>query len=435
MFRIPVTLAFILFILTSCSDKKQVESITGDNSLIAGKWDASLLFKDKNGIDRSIDFILWVDTVKIAGDTHYYSPEVNIMNGNHEEFIPQDIEWLSEDSVRIKSRFFDSWLDVAIHGDTLSGEWTNAYRSEDYKMPFLAVRNKPYDKLVMDPEHPINGRWSVVFSPNEEHPDTAVGVFLSTKDLELFGTFLTETGDYRFLQGKYENGEYRLSTFDGSHAYLFTAKFRNSNSDTLDGVYYSGNHYQNPWIAWRNDSAELRDPYSLTTIEDPDSALHFSFTDLNGKRVSLDDSTFAGKPVVIQIMGSWCPNCMDETAFFRSIYPAMKSRHVEMVSLAFEAADSSKAIGLLERYKKNMDVPWDILYAGPSNKSKAAERLPRLEHIMSFPTTIYLRPDHTVYRIHTGFSGPATGEVYHLQGRKVGGIIKDLYAMYKESVN
>ncbi len=55
-------------------------------------------------------------------------------------------------------------------------------------------------------------------------------------------------------------------------------------------------------------------------------------------------------------------------------------------------------------------MPYDIVLAGPSNKKKAAEALPMLNHILSYPTLIFVDKNDQVQKIHTGFYGPATEE-------------------------
>ncbi len=59
-------------------------------------------------------------------------------------------------------------------------------------------------------------------------------------------------------------------------------------------------------------------------------------------------------------------------------------------------------------------MPYPILLAqyGTSNKQKANEKLPMLNHILSYPTTIYIDKAGEVRKIHTGFNGPATGEKF-----------------------
>ncbi len=56
-----------------------------------------------------------------------------------------------------------------------------------------------------------------------KHADTTVGEFKQNGS-ELTGTFLTTTGDYRYLQGSVSGNKLYLSTFDGGHAFIFIAR-------------------------------------------------------------------------------------------------------------------------------------------------------------------------------------------------------------------
>ena len=38
--------------------------------------------------------------------------------------------------------------------------------------------------------------------------------------------------------------------------------------------------------------------------------------------------------------------------------------------------------------------------------------VPFLPKIFAFPTTVFIKADGTVYKVHSGFSGPATGRFY-----------------------
>ena len=62
----------------------------------------------------------------------------------------------------------------------------------------------------------------------------------------------------------------------------------------------------------------------------------------------------------------------------------------------------------IQTYKDEFGIPYEILHAGHSKKSEAAKSLPMLNHILSFPTMIFIDRENKVRRIHTGFSGPAT---------------------------
>jgi len=112
-------------------------------------------------------------------------------------------------------------------------------------------------------------------------------------------------------------------------------------------------------------------------------------------------------------MGSWCPNCVDEAAFLAPWYKENKARGVEIVALSFERKDDLDfARTRISKFVKRFDIAYDILFAGLADKSQASEKLPALNRVLSFPTTILIDRKGNVRKIHTGFSGPATGEYY-----------------------
>ena len=140
----------------------------------------------------------------------------------------------------------------------------------------------------------------------------------------------------------------------------------------------------------------------------------FTFPDLNGHNVSLDDERFTGKPVIIQIMGSWCPNCADETSFLAGLHKRYRNDGLEIVALAYENTDNfNKAVERVKKHRLHFGAEYDFLIAGNADKKKASKTLPMLNHIISYPTTIFIDRTGRVRRIYTGFYGPGTGKKYH----------------------
>jgi thiol-disulfide isomerase/thioredoxin len=204
----------------------------------------------------------------------------------------------------------------------------------------------------------------------------------------------------------------KISTFDGAHAFLFMAKV---SDDNLKGIFYSGNHSMEPFIARRNEGFELPDENSLTFIKEGYDRLEFAFPTAEGELVSLADDRFQNKVVVVQIMGTWCPNCLDETKFLTNYLQERSNRELEIVALAFEYAPTTEeAFKGIQRLRDRIGVEYPILLAqyGTSNKEEANKKLPMLNHILSYPTTIFVDKKGMVRRIHTGFNGPATGEKF-----------------------
>ncbi len=169
-----------------------------------------------------------------------------------------------------------------------------------------------------------------------------------------------------------------------------------------------------PWIAVKNPKAKLPDAYSLTVLKPGYKKIEFSFPDLNGQKVSLNDARFKNKVVILQIMGSWCPNCMDETAYLVNYYKKYHKKGVEVLGLAYErSAEFEQARKAVLQEKNHFNVPYPLLLTGyTNNKKETAKSLPMLSNFLAFPTTIIIDKKGDVRKIYTGFSGPGTGAHY-----------------------
>jgi thiol-disulfide isomerase/thioredoxin len=229
---------------------------------------------------------------------------------------------------------------------------------------------------------------------------------------ELTGTFLTTTGDYRYLSGQADGNMLRLATFDGNHGYLFMAT--KQPDGTLKGDFYSGKLGHETWTATLDPKAKLPDADTLAYLKKGESRLDFKFPNVfEGGAVSPTDPKYRGKVVVVQLLGSWCPNCMDETNFLAPWYEKNKARGVEVIGLGYERSpDYKKASARLRTMRQRFNIGYDLAVAGVSNKDSAAKSLPQLARVLAFPTTIFLDKKGNVRKIHTGFSGPGTGKYY-----------------------
>lgn len=314
------------------------------------------------------------------------------------------------DSLFIRLPIFNTALIGKLENGAISGNYFDYSRKDDYRIPFTALKDSTTRfPITTEPVQDVSGKWKVEFSPGSDNEYPALGVF-EQKGNRAFGTFLTTTGDYRYLEGNVSGDSLLLSCFDGSHVFLFKAKV---DGDHIEGDFWSGNHWQENWVGERDETFELPDPTSLTFIKNGYSKLDFTFKNINGETVSLDDERYQDKVVIVQVMGSWCPNCMDETAYLVSLYNKFHQQGLEVVSLAFEKSYNIETnIHSLNRLKEHFDIPYEILLAGKANKTEAAKKLPMLNHVLSFPTSIFIDREGKVRRIHTGFSGPGTGEYY-----------------------
>src|SRR5206468_1545696 len=126
-------------------------------------------------------------------------------------------------------------------------------------------------------------------------------------------------------------------------------------------------------------------------------------------------------------MGSWCPNCMDETAYLAQIYKLYKNKGLEIIAIAYEkTGDFEKAKSNVLRMKNRYNADYEMLITGLTGKEKASESLPFLNGIMAFPTTIIIDKKHLARSVYIGFNGPATGKAYEEYKRKTEMLINKL---------
>ncbi len=322
---------------------------------------------------------------------------------NAEEIITIDEIRYQNDSVIIQTPVFEGYIKAKFTNDGLIGYFVK--ESYNRIVPFKAIKSTTRFENTLKANHNITGNWETVFSNN------AKGIFKQKGNI-VTGTFRTTTGDYRYLEGIVDGDSLKLSTFDGAHAFLFVAKITDS---TMVGEFYSGNHWKEPFSATLNTHYELPSAENLTFLKEGFEKLAFSFPDKNGTIISLSDHRFKNNVTIVQIMGTWCPNCLDESKFLSAYYNQHKNKGLAIVALAFEVAKTKEiAFKGIDRLQKRIGIKYPILLAqiGSEDKKLAHQKLPMLNHIISFPTTLFIDKKGRVRKIHTGFNGPATGQKY-----------------------
>lgn len=383
-----------------------------------GKWIGELQLSDSD----VLPFELLIE--KRKGSYSYA-----VINGD--EKIRLQEQQTSGDSLRLSFPYFNSEIVFDITSKkTIRGLWYN-HNKKNYCIPFQAKRDKRNRFINTTNANKtdftnVNGRWAVTFEPNTNSAYPAVGIFhQNSSDNTVSGTFLTETGDYRYLSGNTTKDSLYISCFDGSHAFLFKAK---KEGEHLTGKFFSGKHWSSDWIAELNSKATIKDPEELTYVKD-EGEVAFELQTIEGETFTFPNEALEDKVVIIQIMGSWCPNCLDETHYYKSLYEKYHDKGLEIISIGYETGDTfieqSKSIS---RLKEKLVLDFIFLVGGKASKSLASDHFEMLNEVISFPTSIFIGRDGKVKRVHTGFNGPGTGVYYQEYIEKTNALIESLLA-------
>ena len=334
-----------------------------------------------------------------------------LINGQ-ERLLLSDVK-ITGSHLEISMPGYENVLKADATGNELQGEiFLVKLNDKNQHVPLHATLGETYRFF----DHPasgnadVSGRWAMKLIDDSGAPEAVVGEFSQSHDV-VSGTILTSTGDHRYLAGQVKGDELYLSTFDGAHVFLYKAKIAADGS--LEGDWWSGLAFHEKWVGKRDAAAQLPDAYGVTAMRTGVKNFDFAFPDLSGKTVSSKDPQFRGKVLIVALAGSWCPNCHDEAAFLAPLYKDYRDKGLEIVSLQFEHfGDFQRAAEATQRFRQHYGIEYTTLIAGVSDKDEAAKKLPMLKSFVAFPTTIFIDRKGNVRKIHTGYTGPATGDHY-----------------------
>ena len=328
---------------------------------------------------------------------------------NSSEIIQIDsIEW-NNSNFHVKLPLFNTVFDGAIINENhIRGKWSDNSRDTVYEIPFEA-KFKSGGQVSGFAKNSQTITFNAIFSPHNANEKTnAVGLF-SFNEKKVEGTFMTESGDFRFLEGESNGRDLYLSCFDGTHLFYFTAT--REGDSLVNGTFYSGKHWKEPWEAYSDPKASLRNPDSLTQSRDTEGHLRFNARSITGENILFDSNSFKGKVSIVQVFGSWCPNCTDESIFLKNLYNKYASQGLQVLPVAFERIDDfAKNKEIVSRQFTQLELPYSWYYGGL--KSEASSVFADLSKISSFPTAIFIDKTGKIRKIHTGFYGPGTGKYY-----------------------
>jgi thiol-disulfide isomerase/thioredoxin len=381
----------------------------------AGLWDATVVVNIQNGDSIEVPFRFEI----ACGGVSCAAPRGSFFNGDDK--VTSTSGRFADGMLALSFDEYGTKLEATVSNGGLDGQYGRGTRGAPY--PFHAKRFRPIeagDKNIPS----IAGLWNVQVKSSKG--ESAWQLIVRQSGAEVSAAILRVDGDTGTLTGSYHDGRFVLSHFSGARP------LRVDLTPSADGTLALVQNKDNPLTALRADQALAKglpqptDPSRFTSVKDPTEPLHFSFPDLDGRTVSNTDPRFRGKVVLVNISGSWCPNCHDEAPFLVELYKKYRARGLEIVGLSFEEEAQLKNPVRLRAFMKRYGIGYTVLL--PGEPKDLNEKLPQGVNLNSFPTTFFLGRDGKVRSAHAGFPGKASGKFHNEARDEITALVERLLA-------
>jgi len=401
-------LALALALLCSCIALAQSPPRAAD---VACKWSAQLTVSSPEGNDS------YLVPFDLAIERTHGGLRAELLNGSDRMQFSSVVQKGSGITLRLNQ--YDATLSANCTTGSkactqLEGEFVREKGSSVTRYPFSARCVQPSSNSGHTPGPAVVSDWQFVFS-NSKNPEKKIPGHFTQQGRHFEGTIEPISGDYGMLSGNISEGTdaaVQLSRFDGVHTLRLDGHM--VSPDRIEGVFHIGPGSAFNFVATRTaaGSAGFEEAEGVTSVENPSEAFRFHGLDAAGNTVTQDDPRFHGKVVLLDIFGTWCPNCHDEAPVLEGLYRQFHARGLEIVGLSYEYVDDrARSQRLLEVYRRKYSIGFPMLLVGTTDAGQVAATLPQLRHFGAFPTTIFLDRHGRVRLIHAGFSGPATGRL------------------------
>jgi thiol-disulfide isomerase/thioredoxin len=385
---------------------------------VSGLWDATV---HVNAIDVPFKFGIAVKGDQARG--WFFNGEQKVVSSSGS---------FTDRHLVLRFESYGKQLDVRL-GEDGKLQGTYAPTMADSPVQPAAFRAQRADSKAAKAPGPvpsIAGLWLLPV-PSAKSGENAWRLIIQQSGPEVSAAILRVDGDTGALTGRWQAGQLLLSHFDGARPAVI--QVRKGSNDTLQLTLHNSNGTDVPLTAYRQTEAsakglpEAADPASHTSVRNPKEPLQFSFPDLSGRIVSNSDDRFRGKVVLVDISGSWCPNCHDEAPFLQAMYRKYHSQGLEIVTLNFEDSPEQLANpARLRAFIKDFGIQYIVLQAGTTQQLH--DKLPQAVNLDAYPTTFFIGRDGLVREAHAGFAAPATGDFHSELKKSFAGEIERLLA-------
>jgi thiol-disulfide isomerase/thioredoxin len=314
--------------------------------------------------------------------------------------------------------YINTELQLRVKDGALTGSYASL-RSQRSRPSAIEAKHYQPPPPPAQPPAKLDGEWEI----HTKAPTAGNQLLLQQSGADLKGTILRVDGDEGTLVGRVDGNHFLISHFSGDRAVALEGTLLADGTIDLTQGNSKMTAYR-PAAARAHNLLAPDDPSMFAKAKDPAAKFRFSFPDLNGKTVTEDN--FAGKPYIVTITGSWCPNCRDEAPFLSELYKTYHSQGLDIVGFCFEYADDP-AYKPLKAFIAKYGIAYPMLLAGPPPRN-LGEVVPQVEHIGAYPTSIYIGKDGRIKAVHTGFPSVGSGEELTRVKKEVRKIVEGMLA-------
>ncbi len=328
---------------------------------------------------------------------------------------------------------------ISEYGAAMRGTWDGTswngtffrYRKDTVRLEFTASPESDRPVAQDTPKPSAGARLVGTFQVYYDNPDgidsTTVAKFWARGD-SIFGTFIDPSGDHGLMAGIQNGPEASLGRFTGWQANLIELEQKEGQ---WSGRYYARQLAPQSFRLVPRPSIPSTplDP-RRTRMKNPRAPFVFAGITADGDSLQSSDARFKGKVLIVDIMGTWCHNCLDEAPILEQIYREYKDKGLEIVGLSFEVTnDQATARRNLDIYRKRHGLTFPLIYSGSLDASNVESKIrSQLEDFFAYPTSLFIDRKGIVKHLHWGFKGPGTGEEYQQE-------VTRFYALVKELIN
>jgi len=367
---------------------------------------------------------LWKGTLELPGqkqlpflvylDLQQPAPSGYFLNGTEKTPIPE--VYAHGDSVTFVFSEYGAAMQGIWSKGTLRGEFLR-FRKDTVSNKFEASPITASTQPPSSNDHPnvpLVGKFQAFFTTSNGIDSSSQATFWARGD-SIYGTIVEPSGDIGLMAGKQVGDSVVLSRFTGWQGQLIELRrVENSWSGTL---FYRIPPPQSFTLAPRATLVDELTDAMKPALKDPRKPFVFSGATVMGDTLTNLSPQFKGKVVILDIMGTWCHNCMDAAPLLQKLYSEFANQGLEIVGLAFELSDDPlTARRNLLLFEERYGITFPVLFCGSTAATSIDQKVKaQIKNFPGYPTTLFVDRNGLVHTIHGGFNGPGTGEYFQAQ--------------------